>query len=87
MDYFYGRLFQVRSSSSVRKPALAHSEISGDKDNQLSIGAVMRKAKRELFLRRVVYGILLVLLLTLIAYVITLGYAEDIVDRFFSLMG
>ncbi len=77
----------MRSSSSVRKPALAHSEISGDKDNQLSIGAVMRKAKRELFLRRVVYGILLVLLLTLIAYVITLGYAEDIVDRFFSLMG
>jgi len=77
----------VRSSSSVRKPALAHSEISGDKDNQLSIGAVMRKAKRELFLRRVVYGILLVLLITFIAYVIALGYAEDLVDKFFSLMG
>lgn len=77
----------MRSSSSVRKPALAHSEISGDKDNQLSIGAVMRKAKRELFLRRVVYGILLVLLITFIAYVIALGYAEDLVDKFFSLMG
>lgn len=77
----------MRSSSSVRKPALAHSEISGDKDNQLSIGAVMRKAKKDLFLRRVVYGILLVLLLTFIVYVITLGYAEDLIDRFFSLMG
>lgn len=82
-----GGFLQVRSSSSVRKPALAHSEISGDKDNQLSIGAVMRKAKRELFLRRVVYGILLVLLITFIAYVIALGYAEDLVDKFFSLMG
>ena len=82
-----GGFDQVRSSSSVRKPALAHSEISGDKDNQLSIGAVMRKAQRELFLRRVVYGMLIALLIAFIGYIITLGYAEDLVDRFFSLMG
>lgn len=87
MDYFYGGNILVRSNSSVRKPALAHSDIGNKASAAKGIGEVMKKAQRELFFKRVTYAILAVLLVTFIAYAVAMGYAEVIIDRFFSLMG
>ncbi len=87
MDYFYGGNILVRSNSSVRKPALAHSDISDKASASVGIGEVMKKAQKELVFKRITYVILALLLITFIAYAVVMGYAEMLVDRFFSLMG
>ena len=71
----------------VRKPALAHSNISRNNRDDVPVGEVMRKAKRDLFFRRCIWGILLVLLVTLIIASFVLGYAEVYIDRFFAMIG
>ena len=84
---FMGGRILVRSNSSVRKPALAHSDIGNKASSARGIGEVMKKAQRELFFKRITYAILAVLLLTFIVYAVVGGYAEVLIDRFFSLMG
>lgn len=73
--------------SHVRKPALAHSNISRKNRNDIPVGDVMRKAKRDLFFRRCIYGMLAVTLITVIIAAFVLGYAETYIDKFFSMIG
>ena len=66
---------------------MAHSSVKKDKNADMSVGDVIRKAKKDLFFKRCLYGIMLVLIVTLIAAAFILGYADSLIERFFSLMG
>ena len=70
----------MKSSSSVRRPSLVDSRTNGN-TNDASVGATLRKAKKDLFFRRCLIGIFLVLLITLIVALFTLGYAGQLVDK------
>lgn len=76
----------MKSNNSVRRPQLAHSSITTDKSQVLSIGDTLRKAKSDLFFARCVYGILIVLVIIAIACAIILGYADKVIDKFYALM-
>ena len=76
----------MRTNSSVRSPKLAGSAVRSGKDADMSLGDTLRKAKKDLFFRRCVYGILFVLVITAIAALFYLGYVDMLVDWFYSLM-
>lgn len=76
----------MRSNSSVRSPKLAGSAARNGRDADMSLGDTLRKAKKDLFFTRCVYGILLVLVITAIAALFYLGYIDMLVDWFYSLM-
>ena len=75
----------MKNNSSVRSPKLAGSAVRNNAD--LSLGDTLRKAKKDLFFARCIYGMLFVLLVTGIVLFFVFGYAEDIVDWFYSIMG
>jgi len=75
----------LKNNSSVRSPKLAGSAVRTNAD--LSLGDTLRKAKKDLFFARCIYGMLFVLLVTGIVLFFVFGYAEDIVDWFYSIMG
>lgn len=75
----------MKSGSQVRRPSL----VSSGKVNEaqsLSVGDVMRKAKRDLFFSRCVIGILVALLVCLIAFLIYSGVFGELVDRILAFM-
>lgn len=77
----------MRNGSFVRRPALANSSSVLGRGENTSIGDVMRKAKKDLFFRRCLLGIFLVLLVSALIYAAIVGYAEILVDKFFALVG
>lgn len=74
----------MKNNTSVRRPALANS---GKKDDDRSVGDVLRKAKKELLIRRIVYGVLLFLLVAAVYVLIRLGLVDRFVDIFYSMLG
>ena len=76
----------MKSSNSVRSPQLMGSGAANSKDADTSIGDRLRKAKKDLFFSRCIYGILLTLLVTAVGAVIVLGYADPLLDWFNSLL-
>ena len=62
------------------------SGAANSKDADTSIGDRLRKAKKDLFFSRCIYGILLTLLVTAVVAVIVLGYADPLLDWFNSLL-
>jgi len=69
----------LKSSSSVRRPSLVNGKTGNSESN--SVGETLRKAKRDLFFRRCLVAIFLVLLITLIIALFLLGYVSLIVDK------
>ena len=61
----------MKSNSTVRRPSLVDS---GNGSNSES------KAKRDLFFRRCLVGIFLVLVITVVAALFILGYVSDFID-------
>ena len=74
----------MKNNTSVRRPALANS---GKKDDDRSVGDVLRKAKKELLIRRIVDGVLLFLLVAAVYVLIRLGLVDRFVDIFYSMLG
>ena len=74
----------MKNNTSVRRPALANS---GKKDDDRSVGDVLRKAKKELLIRRIVYGVLLFLLVAAVYVLIRFGLVDRFVDIFYSMLG
>jgi len=77
----------VKSKISVRRPSLAHSSLSRDTEERVPLGDILRKAQRDLLLRRIAYGLLLLLVVALIVLAIVNGYAEQLIDKFYALLG
>ena len=75
----------MKSHSSVRRPSLVETRSVGD-SNSKSVGETLRKAKRDLFFRRCLIAIFIVLLVTLIAALFLLGYMDQFVDKIISLV-
>ena len=75
----------MKSGSSVRRPSLVNSN-KGGASKETSVGDVLRKAKRDLFFSRCLFGILLVVIITLIAILIYSGYLGLLVDRILAFM-
>lgn len=76
----------MKSSNSVRSPQLMGSGASNSKYADASIGDKLRKAKKDLFFSRCIYGILITLFVTAVVAAFVLGYAEPLVDWFNSLL-
>ena len=70
----------MKHENSVRRPSLANSKINTDKSASLSIGDSLRKAKTNLIFSRLLIGILLILLVTVIFITIYMGYAAPLWD-------
>ena len=70
----------MKHDNSVRRPSLANSKINTDKSASLSIGDSLRKAKTNLIFSRLLIGILLILLVTVIFITIYMGYAAPLWD-------
>lgn len=73
-------------TNSVRSPKLASSGFNAGQTTDLSLGDTLRKAKKDLFFTRCVYAILVVLIIMAVLAAIYLGYADMLVDWFFSLL-
>ncbi len=76
----------MRSTNSVRSPKLAGTGTRDSKNAEISLGDTLRKAKRDLFFTRCVYGILIVLIVTALVALYLLGYVDMLIDWFYSLM-
>lgn len=76
----------MKANTSVRRPALANSN-TGHSAQAASIGEVLRKAKKDLFFSRCIYGILLALLITAVVSAFMLGYVSEFVDYLFAEIG
>ncbi|MCQ2527541.1 MAG: hypothetical protein MJ108_00310 [Saccharofermentans sp.] len=73
-------------NSSVRRPDIGNTSAEGINNADMSIGDIMRAAKKNLILTRVLYALLLLIILALFIYAIVTGFAADCLDKFFSLM-
>ena len=76
----------MKSTNTVRSPKLLSSGTSSDRTKDLSLGDTLRRAKKDLFFMRCVYGILAVLAITAVVVLFYLGYVDLLVDWFYSLM-
>ncbi len=78
----------MKSNSSVRTPAIAHSNVrKSDDATVVPVGTVLRRAQRDLFFRRCLYAMFIILLVTAIAYFAIMGYIDILLDKFYSLLG
>ena len=85
MDYFR-KVCPLAMNSNVRKPSIAVTSVSSSIDGKESIGDVLRKAKKELIIRRICFGFLLVLFVLLIVYLFVSGIMSDLLDASFALI-
>lgn len=76
----------MRSNTSIRKPALANANNNNNKGN-LSIGEKLSKARRDLFFRRCILGIICALLVTIVIMAFVNGFVDVIIDKFYQLLG
>ena len=70
---------QVREVGSSR-----HS--SGKEEHELSIGDVLRKARRELVTRRILIAIVVILLITAIVFLAVDGFFLRLIDSLIGLV-
>ncbi|MBO4242241.1 MAG: hypothetical protein IKT14_03495 [Clostridiales bacterium] len=77
----------MKPRMSVRRPSLAHSSLSRTSEEKIPVGDVLRKAQRDLLLKRICYGLLIVILIALIVAGVVMGYAAQFVDWFYALLG
>lgn len=77
----------MKRKDAVRSPELINSGTNKTSDSENSVGAVLRRARRDLILSRIVYCILILLLLALLFLAYSFGYVNEAIDRFFALMG
>lgn len=73
----------MKTSSSVRRPTLVNSNKNGD-NSVKPVGEILRDAKRDLIFRRFLVAIFVVLLITVVVALVTLGYANQLVDYFLA---
>ena len=74
----------MRNSSSVRRPSLASSSVTANHSNMKSIGDTLRKARKDLFFTRCLGALIIVLLVTVIVALFTLGYVDRFIDYIFA---
>ncbi|MCQ2515641.1 MAG: hypothetical protein MJ094_02120 [Saccharofermentans sp.] len=85
MDYFK-EVCLVAMGSSIRKPTMSATSVSSSIGGNETVGDVLRKAKKELILSRICYGLFLLVLVALIVYLFVAGYVGMLVDEFFALL-
>lgn len=73
-------------NSSVRRPSIGNTSAEGRSSADMSVGDIMRKAKKDLMLKRICYVLLGLIVLAFIVFFIVSGDAAIWVDKFFSLM-
>lgn len=73
-------------NSSVRTPDIGNTSAEGRSSADLSVGDIMRKAKKELMLKRICYALLALIVLCALVYFVVTGSAALWIDKFFSLM-
>lgn len=79
--------YKLKTSSNVRRPSLV--DVASKKsinEESMSIGEVLRKAKKDLFFSRCLLVIFLVLLATGVVLLFVNGYAETWFDTLISMM-
>lgn len=84
MDYFR-KVCPLAMNSSVRKPSIAVTSVSSSIDGKQSIGDVLRKAKKDLIIKRICVGMILVLIVLLVVYLVVSGAVSDVLDASFTL--
>lgn len=77
----------MKRKDAVRSPELINSGSNNTSDSENSVGAVLRRAKRDLILSRIVYGILFLLVIALLFLAYSFGYIGDAIEKFYALMG
>ena len=85
MDYFR-KVCPLAMNSNVRRPSIAVTSVSSSIDGRESIGDVLRKARKELIIKRICLGFLLVLFVLLIVYLFVSGVMSDLLDASFALI-
>ncbi len=76
----------MKTNSTVRSPKLAGSAVRSSKVAEMSLGDTLRKAKKDLFFTRCVYGILFIFIAAAIFALFYFGYIDMLIDWFYSLM-
>lgn len=71
-------LEQVRQVGSTRQ-----ASVGGNKE--MSIGDVLRRAKRQLMTKRILIAIMVILMVTLVVFFAVSGYFDRLVDYLISL--
>ena len=85
MDYFR-KVCPSAMNSNVRKPSIAVTSVSSSIDGKQSIGDVLRKAKKELIIRRICFGLLILLFVLWVVYLFVSGTVSDLLDASFALI-
>jgi len=74
-------------NSNIRKPAMGATSVSSSISGDMSVGDILRKAKKELILKRICLAMFLLVLIALVVYFAVAGYFEAIADFFIALVG
>ncbi len=85
MDYFR-KVCPLAMNSNVRRPSIAVTSVSSSIDGKESVGDVLRKARKELIIKRICLGLLLTVLVFLVVYLFVCGFVSDLVDASFALI-
>ena len=73
-------------NNSVRKPSMGSTSVSSSISGRESIGDILRKARKELLLKRISLALLLVVLAALVVYLFVAGYITGFIDASFALI-
>ena len=77
----------LKSHTSVRKPSLATTTARKSNSDEMSVGDVLRKAKKNLLVTLILQIVLVVLLLVGIFLAYYYGYIELLIGKLIDLMG
>ncbi len=77
----------MKDKDAVRSPELINSGANKVSDSKSSVGAVLRKANRDLIISRIVYVVLIILLVALLFLAYNFGYLTYFVDKAFEMIG
>lgn len=73
-------------NGNVRRPSMAATSVSSSISGRESVGDVLRKAKKELIIKRICLALFLIVLAALIVYLFVAGYVNDLIDSSLALI-
>ena len=76
----------MKSTNSVRSPKIAASGFGSSRTMDMSLGDILRKAKKDLFFARCVYCMMAIMIVTAVVALFLLGYVDMLVDWFLELL-
>lgn len=85
MDYFR-KVCPLAMNSNVRRPSIAVTSVSSSIDGKESIGDALRKARKELIVKRVCLALFLVVVVVWVVYLFVSGFFSELIDASFALI-